>query len=171
MFTAKLKEIIMRRNKLGDFMTIVIVIAGVLTTIVFFTAAISAALCHRAAVTTKDNGIKTIEYGQEIAFDEAAPEVSDIVFVLDKDTDADTDVHYYRVDAIDEYEAFAEYKCTDDMGNERVLNRASDGIYRVLKEGTFEHFMVIHGAALFAVTLGICVLAIGIFILSQKLHR
>lgn len=161
----------MRRSKSVGFMTIVLAIAGVLAAIVFFTAVISTVGCRKAAVTTRENSIETVEYGQVIVFDEAAPEVSDIVFVLDKNTDADADVHYYRVSAVDEYEALTEYKCTDDMGNERVLNSASDDIHRILKEGTFRHFMMLHGGELFVIALGILGLAILGFILSEKLHR
>lgn len=160
------------RSKLGnvfsDIMALVTAILCVYTIFLLVIFTILVTNASKTSVTTKDNGIKTIEYGQEIAFDESAPEVSDIVFVSDTDADADTDVHFYRVSNIIVYEGFEEYLCQDDMGNERVLNSTSDDIHKVLKEGTIKYFLMMHGTTLVMASVIFCVLAIWIYVIVKK---
>ncbi len=84
-----------------------------------------------------------LEYGKYAYLCVDAPEVGDIVYL---------NSHFYRVTEAEEYEAFTDYKCTDDSGNETDLRYDDSGKITVVRDSGFYHFMI-YGAKVVALIL------------------
>lgn len=156
-------------SKSSDLLAIVSAVLMVLAFLSIITVLITGALSDKISITAKENGVKDIEYGQVVVYDMCDPEVSDIVFVWD--TDKYGSAHFYRVASAENYEGFTEYTCQDDMGNEVLLNSASDHIHRVLGEDSFKYFVRKHCEALLLGALIAIFLAFGTFALWVKLNE